>query len=443
MKFLKIRLKVIYVLVILNIFMINKYIFANNINELLSNKVLAINTEYNYENFLNIINKSTEDIVFKSIITGIEISKNHNENKILQILKNYNANYIKVLYYEDNVVYIDIFKNNNFKDIVLDETVLNVKNDESEKKTNDQTVKISTESYISIVSTISELVKNNEPIEIEYFDKLYNTYEERIEISNLILNIKNNDFESLINNLSLGNYKDLLNIFINNYDDLYDKLSKLFDKTKYKSFSETFKNDLSSNYKDLYNSYLSFIGKNDLNDITKKYQQINLITNIFNNNNGLFDSFKDEFINKNMNSLLNLLQEFIDGKYSYISEDFIINFIDITKNYGTSNINDIIEISTKSNVIYKATISEILNISSTSNTIEISTKSEIENKNHTNKSNSIISIIIKFLILILIIGLVILIIKLKKRISENQIIDDEEENNIDGKGIEQNEEEST
>ena len=419
------KINIISIIIISCVLTLNSFVFGNNISELLNNKTISYNAEYSFESFIDIVNKASDDIIFKNLINDIEITYKNTENEIKSIFKNNKGNFIKVLYIDGNIVYIDIFKNNQFKDIEINpekdnvnevivpenETISDLKEIISTVST---TKAIATQSIIikvasnSIISTQSEI-----HINIEYFDNLYKTYNERVEILNLIDNVETDNFSEIFKNLKTGKYKDLIEVILDNYDDLYVKFNSLNNKKEVDKFIKEIKK---SKYSEIYNSYIKFLTDNKINkNIHDKDFQKKIIKEIFyGEREDLLNELETKIFKSNENLINELIQELIDGEYQSETENFVYNFIDITNKYK-KNIDKIAYTIENE----EEDTSEVETMDTIATISLIFTQSDVINHNSSNSTSitkKIISIIPGILIFILIVGLLIVTLRLRKMV---------------------------
>ena len=213
------------------------------------------------------------------------------------------------------------------------------------KASNNEVLKIKdkdTEPIIATKSITNIIIDKNYNENIDYVDKVFKNYKDKLEINDLAKELNNRNFEIIYENFYSGKYEDLINNFIEEYRDISIDIKKEVSKKKYKQFIENIEKDFKDNKFDKI--------KNELNDIINKYKnETKEIIKLFNNydyknlcinlNKGKYIDLIDEckeiiFRNEYNNIREDFINEFSEGKYTEIMYDFIYNILEITYNYN-------------------------------------------------------------------------------------------------------------
>lgn len=389
-------------------------IFAYSTKEIIDNKYLEINKSYNYDSFAYIVSNSDANVLYKSLINGTEIKNNTDTNSLNNIFASLNGNSVKILYFDGNTIYIDIYKDNNYKTL----TYINTSNESTTKVTETETKEIKTKEVETNEIVESEETTKNEIIattsivreKIDYVGKVFKREKELMTLSSFAKDLNEENYNKIYTDIADGNYEMIFSVFLDNYSNLYYDFNNLFKNSIYVDFLENIKEEIKS---DKYTEILADINKikksdDDFNSQLskckdKKELKIFLENVAYGNYNRTVNEILDLIFSSKYSTLTNeFIDLFVNGKYSNVLYDFAYNFLDITYKYETDIQN---RINTQKET------EETTEIIETTEIVEVETEEIKQTNNIISNISSYIPFLGKLLIYLIIIGLVIIGVK--------------------------------
>lgn len=215
------------------------------------------------------------------------------------------------------------------------------------------------------VNETETIVSDEESENIEYIEKVFKKTKDKLNINILIKDANDRNYNKIYEDLIDGKYENTINNFIDNYEGIFNDIKVELNKAKYKDFNKSLANKLKDSKYDKI--------KSDIEKAIKKYnketkevesliKRLNFKTLILNLNKGkyklLVNEIKKVIFDSKYDSLReDFINEFVEGKYTEITYDFIYNLLDIIYKYKIDIVEETVETTTVDEI--EETINEV------------------------------------------------------------------------------------